>query len=227
MSQRLPDLLDTVDFPAAELAALRLDGEVYRVDGGFAAIDMVPGPRLRATALATVLPAKLIAEQRSAAWVWGAAQDPPTLHEVCANTAARTRPPHSTHLVVREVVIERQDIAVIAGLSLTTPLRTAIDLARIVIDWGDTEYRMAAALMRIGKFTAAECAIAMNQRRNLPNKLLAMRRLVAASEFSDSARAHPIDVVDRIDSSHGIENPVEVGRVTHLEHESAERKAIA
>jgi hypothetical protein len=227
MNQRLADLLDYADFPAAELAALRLDGEVYRVDDGFAAIDVVPGPRLRATALAAALPAKLIAEQRSAAWVWGAVLDPPNPHEVCANTTARARPPHSTHLAVREVVIARQEIAVIAGLALTTPLRTAIDLARIVIDWGEPEQLMIASLMDIGRFTAIDCAAAMNQRRNLPNKLLAMRRLTAASEGRGSARAHPIHVVDGVDAPHGVEDPVEVGRIAHLEYEPAERKAIA
>ncbi|MCU1597752.1 MAG: hypothetical protein JWQ47_1491 [Glaciihabitans sp.] len=180
MTSRLSPILSRSEFSGAELDALRLDGEVYRLDDCTVPVDEIPGPLLRAAVLASELPPRLIVEQHSAAWVWGALGDPPPEHEVCADTAARTRPAVGAHLRVREVVIERDDLAVLSGVSITTPLRTAIDLARFVIEWSYSESAIIRELMRIGDFRTADCAQIMNRRRNLPNKRMALARLAAA-----------------------------------------------
>jgi hypothetical protein len=180
MTSRLSPILSRSEFPGPELDALRLDGEVFRLDDCTVPVDEIPGPHLRAAVLASELPPRLIVEQHSAAWVWGAVADPPLRHEVCADTAARTRPALGAHLRVREVVIAHEDLAVLAGVSVTTPLRTVIDLARFVVEWTDSESRICSELMRIGDFRAADCAQAMNRRRNLPNKRMALARLTAA-----------------------------------------------
>lgn len=183
MWKRLPQVLSPGTFPAPELQALRLDGEVFRVDDCAVAIDEVPGIALRAAVLAAELPARLIAEQLSAAWVWGAASEPPTLHQVCTDIGARIRPQFQDRLSLREVVIGREDVAEIGGLQLTTPRRTAIDLARFVPEWSVRHASIVAALMAYGEFGAIECARAINQRRNLSNKRRALRRLA----FSDAS----------------------------------------
>jgi hypothetical protein len=177
MPVRLRSVLSSHDLPSAELAALVLDGEVYRVDECVAAIDQSSGPAIRAGALALELPPRLIAEQHSAAWIWGVIDTPPARHEVCADSRARTRPPAVARLNVREVVILHEDIAILAGIPVTTPMRTAIDLARFVTGWNDEESRIVRELLRLAGCTVLDCARVMNRRRNLPGKKIALERL--------------------------------------------------
>jgi hypothetical protein len=176
---RLSPILSRRDFASAEQGALVLDGEAYRVDGAVAAIDEIPGPLLRAAALVDQLPARLIAEQHSAAWIWGMQALPPVVHEVCSDVAARSRPAPGAHLSVREVVLLHEDTVVLAGLTVTTPMRTAIDLARFVAEWSDAEAAIARGLLVLARCDILDCARVMNRRRNLPNKKLALERLAA------------------------------------------------
>lgn len=177
---RLSPVLTRSDFPAPELTALILDGEGYRVDDCVSPLDEPPGPVQRAAALAAEIPQRLIAEQHSAAWIWGAQPFPPQRHEVCADITARTRPTNGALLSLREVVLLHEDTAVLAGLAVTTPMRTAIDLARFVTVWDSTETAILRALLSLGQFSVLDCARAMNRRRNLPNKRIALERLAAS-----------------------------------------------
>lgn len=177
MSPRLAAVLSVADFPAAELAALRLDGEVYAVDDCMSPVDELCTPQSRAAALAAQLPPRLIVEQLSAAWVWGALATPPDRHHVCVDIGARTRPSGLHRMVIREVVIDGEDITELAGLALTSPLRTAIDLARFRPHFDDVDGRAVERLMSLGGFSLQDCAQAMDKRRNLPNKKRALARL--------------------------------------------------
>jgi hypothetical protein len=177
MPRLLTPVLSRREFAAAELTALVLDGEVYRVGSCVAPLDEIPGPAVRAAALGSELPARLIAEQHSAAWVWGAQSQPPVRHEVCADIAARMRPSPDAGFSVREVVILHNDTTVLGDLAITTPMRTAIDLTRFVANWNDDETRIVRELLRIGEFGILDCARAMNRRRNLPGKRIALERL--------------------------------------------------
>lgn len=180
MPRLISPILTPSDFDPAELAAMVLDGEAYRVAGSVAPLDEIPGPLVRAAALAVELPPRLIAEQHSAAWIWGAQPYPPLRHEVCADTAARLRPSLDAALSVREVVILHEDTATLGELLVTTPMRTAIDLARFVRDWSDDETRTVRQLLDLGGFGVLDCARVMNRRRNLPKKRLALERLALA-----------------------------------------------
>jgi hypothetical protein len=177
MSLRLSSVLSGRDLPRAELGALVLDGEAYRLGDCVAAIDEVPGPTTRATALALELPSRLIVEQHSAAWVWGALALPPVRHEVCSDVCARTRPALDNRLTVREVVILHEDVVQLGGTTVTSPMRTAIDLARFVSSWNPNEARTVRELMRLAGCSVLDCARVMNRKRNLPNKKIALERL--------------------------------------------------
>jgi hypothetical protein len=176
---RLNSVLYRSEFPTPELQALVLDGEAYRVDDCVAPVDEVAGPLQRAAALAAELPSRLIAEQHSAAWIWGAQPHPPQRHEVCADITARTRPAMGTLLSVREVVLLHEDTSLLAGLAVTTPMRTAIDIARFVARWDDAETEIVRALLSLAAVSIIDCARVMNRKRNLPNKLIALERLAA------------------------------------------------
>lgn len=177
MTQRLPPILSSSDLPFAELLAARLDGEVFRVDDCFAPVDEIEQPMHRARALRAGLPDRFIAEQRSAAWIWGALEHPPLRHQLCAAVGARVRPPGPGWLMSREVVIEPSEVVILGGMRLTTPLRTAIDLARFSRRFGPAEEQIVHRLMRLGGFTIGDCYDDMNRRRNLPNRRQAVQRL--------------------------------------------------
>lgn len=181
MPQKLPPVLSCLDLPQAELHAARLDGELYAVDDCFSPIDEVERSALRAMSLSAWLSPRLIAEQRTAAWVLSVLATPPTQHQFCADIAARVRPVGVPRITVREVVIDESDLIDCAGLSVTTPLRTVVDLARFSASFGDSELAIASGLMRLGGFGVAECAAMLDRRRNLPGKRRALGRIAAAA----------------------------------------------
>jgi len=187
---RLPPVLFHQDLPEAELHAAKLDGELYRIDQCFSPVDEIESRERRAHALALTIPARLIVEQRSAAWIYGAA-GLPHQHQFCVDINARVRTATLFGLTVREVVIAADDLATIAGLSVTTPVRTVVDLARISPVFGDHEQRMVGALMQIGELGLDACRSVLDRRRNLPHKSLALERIADALRRSD-AESHAL-----------------------------------
>jgi hypothetical protein len=180
MSFRLPDVLSRSDLPEAELCAARLDGELYRIDECFSPIDEVESPITRANALSSITPARFIAEQRTAAWLYGALGFPPAVHQFCVAARARAKPPHGRRMTVREVEIDDPEIQAFGGIRVTTPLRTAVDLARFSRLFGTEERQIVTALLAIDGVGFDECRVAVNLRRNLPGKRLALRRISGA-----------------------------------------------
>lgn len=168
----LTSVLTHHDLPTPELMAARLDGELAAIDGAWTPVDVIHGPEHRALSIALRVPDRVIIEQASAAWVWGAVHTPPAQHQLCAATGARTRP--AGWPPVREVVIDDADIWTLGVARVTSPGRTAIDLARFadVFDAGTV-----TALLRIGNVTVDDCLASMEGRRNLPSKRRARARL--------------------------------------------------
>jgi hypothetical protein len=175
---RLPPVLTAEDLPLAELQAVRLDGEVFALDAAFTPIDEVESPRHRARAAHAGLPQRLIAEQHTAAWIWGAAP-PPQRHEFCVAIAARARVAGDRGHAVREVVIGAAEVAIIDGLSVTTPMRTVCDLARFSAAFGRIEEDASRHLMLHHGFTIDDGIDEIERRRNLPRKHRAIGRLMA------------------------------------------------
>jgi hypothetical protein len=175
---RLPAVLSDRDLPFVELQAARLDGELYAVDECFSPIDEIEQQRHRAASLAALTSDRLIAEQRSAAWVYGALSLPPSRHEFCADTRARVRP-SAPRFALREVVIDPGDVLEIGGMGVTTPLRTVLDLARFSERFDEVEREITRDLMACGRFSLDECLAAFARRRNLPGKRHAIARLSA------------------------------------------------
>lgn len=173
---RLPSVLTALDLPLPELRAALLDGELFGLDDAFTPIDEVESPRHRARAAHAGLPHRLIAEQHTAAWIWGAAP-PPSRHEFCVAIAARARVSGDGAHAVREVVIEPNEIELFDGLQVTTPLRTALDLARFSVRFGQPEVQAIGWLMLHHGFDLGDCRDELDRRRNLPRKRLAHARL--------------------------------------------------
>ena len=174
---RLPFVLTARDIPAPELGGMRLDGDVYQLADGWCAIDELEGPAHRATAALGDRSPRLIAELGTAAWVWGASVTLPRMVEFCVDLGARARVRISPLIRVRELVLDADDRIELAGAAATSPLRTAVDLARFRDELGPEESAAVVELARIGGFGFDECRELLDRRRNLPEKRRAAERL--------------------------------------------------
>ncbi len=136
-------------------------------------MDEIEQPRHRAAAVHSGLSDRLIAEQLSAAWVWGALDAPPPHHQFCVAMGSRVSHSPARWMTLREVVIEEDEIAVLGGMMVTTPARTVVDLVRSSATFDAAEI---AAVRRLA-VPLDEAAATIARRRNLPNKRVALHRL--------------------------------------------------
>jgi hypothetical protein len=172
----LSPLLDDRSLPDAELQAMRLDGQLYRLGDAWLPSDAVETPAVRAAAVLSGRSRRLVAELRTAAWVWGAVPAMPRPLELCADVRARARVRPGAEAVVRELVLDDGDVVRLDGLGVTSPLRTAVDLARARDDDAKVVRRLAA----IGGFALDDAIRLVTGRRALPGKREAITRLTVA-----------------------------------------------
>lgn len=177
MTRPIGSVVSSLDLPLCELNAARLDGELFALDESFLPVDTVELPVHRAQALALRLPARLIAELGTAAWVLGASDAPPVPLEVCSNAAARFRAVGNPTLIVREVVLGEHDTITIGRLTVTSPLRTAVDLARARPRFDTRDAESVRRLAHSGGFSLETALDYLDQRGHLPAKRRAFQRL--------------------------------------------------
>ncbi|MBP2458525.1 hypothetical protein ABID70_001086 [Clavibacter michiganensis] len=201
MPPRLAPVLSVLDLPLAELCSARLDGEVYEVDACYSPVDELASPWLRAAALAAQVPSRLIAERSTAAWVHGAVRTPPRTHEYCVDSVARCHPPALRNVRIREVVLDERDTVVLAGLRVTTPLRTLCDIARTVADFMPSHEAACLGLLALAGVTEAAAREHLAGSGPLPHKRRALTRLDALArrgrESVPAGGAGPADPVSR------------------------------
>lgn len=115
-----------------ELSAARLDGDVVELGEAYAPADLVETPALRAASLAPLIETIRGAAfaGMSAAWIHGAGDAPPEVHEVQSATGRRLRAPANRRLIVHDPVLDPVDLQDLGGVAVTTPERTLIDLLR-------------------------------------------------------------------------------------------------
>ena len=182
MTPRLAPVLSVLDLPLAELCSARLDGEVYEVDACFSPVDELASPWLRAAALAAQVPSRLIAERLTAAWVHGATRMPPRTHEYCVDAVARCHPPALRNVRIREVVLDGRDTVVLAGLRVTTPVRTLCDITRTVADFTPRHESACVGLLALEGVTVQAAREHLAGAGALPDKRRAFARLQALTE---------------------------------------------
>ena len=119
-----------VERPALE--RMLREGTVRRLlRGAYVAGSAVETPELRAAAVALVVSRQAIAVDRTAAWVHGVDTVPPGAAEVRpVEVISPTRTSRGGPGTGRQ--LSGHDLEHIAGLRLTTPLRTALDLGRLL-----------------------------------------------------------------------------------------------
>lgn len=178
MSSSLASVLTADDLPAVELQAVLLDGDVYPLGEAFCLIGELEAPRHRARAVLGGRSTRLIAELRTAAWIWGATDHLGRLR-FAVSPDARTRLVPGPGHVLREIVHSPGDIAELDGLSVTAPLRTILDLVRAEHPEQDTP-GMIGRLAAIGGLTVADCQADLAGRVGIPSRQAVAERLERA-----------------------------------------------
>jgi hypothetical protein len=175
----MTSVLTPAILPAAELAAARLDGDLFAVDEGWVCADEPDRAELRATAVAALLPesassGRLIMIGLTAAWLHGATDTPPWRHEVCARIGERASVRLPRRFLLRELALTEADECLVGGLRVTTPTRTVFDLARRPAP-GDRELFAIDSLVRA--FAIRPGNLADSIRERAPGARLAVERI--------------------------------------------------
>ncbi len=170
-------LVTTDDWPEAELRAAVLAGDLVAVGECWASVAEPADPGLRAASFRwSVGDERIIASDRSAAWIWGGCSRPPLPHDACIDDGQRVRQRGGGR--VREVRLEPSEVAVVAGVRVTTPVRTALDLLRIAgpADWA-ARAPTVLALLAATDTTPSTLRLRLRQLGTVPMARQAERRL--------------------------------------------------
>lgn len=165
---RLGPVIDPAEFSPAELSALRLDGDCFRLGDGLVSVDQPVDATTRGAVLAADARPGLVAEGATAAWVHGATWllHRPLRFSIDRSHRRRTVPAGSG---LREVWFEPQDVQCIGGLPVTTSLRTAFDLARLEPSSSDIDLTITT-LLRSGGLDGLAAAALLQDRGTMPYK---------------------------------------------------------
>lgn len=124
-------------FTRVELQAMAMDGLLTHVFGStYVRAGTRVGRDIRAEAMAHEIPSavldKTVIGRESAAWIYGCAPAPTRMSLLTDHTRRTTSSAPFSASVIHEVQLKDADTVSIAGAALTTPLRTARDLALYV-----------------------------------------------------------------------------------------------
>lgn len=175
MSPRLPALLTEADLPGPELRAAALDGQVYAVGDAWRSVAEIDDHVGRAVSAGASLGTGVVVAGRTAAWVWGARGPAPLPHTGLVVSPARVKH-RSRGSVVRQVVIDDDEMVVVHGVAVTTPARTVVDLARAE-HWTPADETAARDVSRLHDVSSAEAVAVLDRRGRLPHRRRTLDRL--------------------------------------------------
>ncbi|MDQ6752608.1 MAG: hypothetical protein M3017_04135 [Actinomycetota bacterium] len=174
-------------FSRTELRAMSLDGVLAPVFAdAYTQASLPHTPALRARAVALALPANLadraVIGRLSAAWIYGCSAAPARISLLIdvGHRVAALRP--WSGCILHEVSLGRFDAVSLAGTPVTTPLRTAVDLALHL----DAESCLPA-LRAISRDASLGCPLglirqALKAGHRIPHKGAALERIRALME---------------------------------------------
>ena len=198
MTERLPLVLTDAHLPETELRAAALDGQVYAVGDSWRSVAEIDDHVGRAIAVGLALGAGVVAAERTAAWVWGARGPAPLPHSGLVASPARVKH-RGRGSVIRQVVIDDDEIVVVDGVAVTTPARTVVDLARRE-NWTPQDEAAARDVSTQQGVTSTAAVAVLDRRGRLPHRartvdrldrVCAADRLAQVKDESHRDDAHP------------------------------------
>ncbi len=159
-----------------ELTAARLDGHVVEVGDGYMPADTVEGADARATSIAHLVPARTAACRATAAWVLGAGDRPPTVHHVRRAGPHRVRMEPTARVVHHDAAAPADGILFIAGVAVTSPLTTAVELVFAALRHPQDE-RWLRALLQVSPGLGAQTRARLQALPRMPGRRMAIDRL--------------------------------------------------
>jgi hypothetical protein len=209
-------------FTWPELQTLAADGVLSRFhQHGFALPDVQVSAQLRARAAANVVPAavrqRVVAGRMTAAWIYGCADEPDRL-ALLVDAKRRISSLRNTRgCTLHEVRLGPFDVVSMGGLMVSSPLRTAVDIALHV-----EAHRALPALS--GLLARPEndvrlrlLVLAIEATPRVPHKRAALDKLALLAPAL--VAGGPVDVEHAVDAPDCAEDVAEVLRVAHLERE--------
>ena len=165
---------------AAELSAARLDGDLVEIGEGYMPADAIESTTMRAASLRSICGARLVACAWSAAWIYGALHEPPPRHAVMRGVSHRVGNLIDRRVIFHDVGVEGDDVTDVAGVMVTSPLRTLIDVARRihVPEHRDRALIVVGGLIELGLVDPRTALARIDSQIRLPGSRDARRELL-------------------------------------------------
>jgi hypothetical protein len=220
---QLPDIYSPGrPFTWPELQALAADGVLSRFQQhGYTLPDVQVSAQLRARAAAHAVPAavrqRVVAGRMTAAWIYGCAEEPDKL-ALLVDAKRRISSLRNTRgCTLHEVRLGPFDVVSMGGLMVSSPLRTAVDIALHV-----DAHRALPALAGLLARPEADVRIrllvlAIEATPRVPHKRAALEKLALLTPAF--VPGSPVDIEHAVDAPDSAEDVAEVLGVTHLEGE--------
>src|SRR5215217_6076691 len=220
---RFPELYAPgMPFAFPELQALAADGLLTRFhQHGYALPGSTATPQLRARAAAGAVPAavrqRVVAGRMTAAWIYGCAGEPDRL-ALLVDAKRRVSSLRNTRgCTLHEVKLGPFDVVSLGGLMVSSPLRTALDVA-LHVDAERAIPTLENLLARPQNDVRLRLLIlAVEASPRVPHKRAALEKLAQLAPALVPGGA--VDVENAVDPADSTQDVTEVLGVTHLEGE--------
>jgi len=220
---RFPELYAPgMPFALPELQSLASDGLLARFhQHGYTLPEVLASPQLRARAAASAVPAsvrqRVVAGRMTAAWIYGCAAEPDRL-ALLVDAKRRVSSLRNTRgCTLHEVKLGPFDVVSLGGLMVSSPLRTALDVA-LHVDAERAVPTLEQLLARPQKDVRLRLLVlAIEASPRVPHKRAALDKLARLAPALVPSGA--VDVKDTVDPADGAEDVAQVLGVAHLEGE--------
>lgn len=209
-------------FSWPELQSLAADGVLARFhQQGYSLPDTHTSPQLRARAAANYVPAgirqRVVAGRMTAAWIYGCAAEPDRL-ALLVDAKRRVSSLRNTRgCTLHEVRLGPFDVVSLGGLMVSSPLRTALDIA-LHVEAQRAIPALEGLLARPEKDVKLRLLIlAIESTPRVPHKKAALEKLALLAPAL--VASSPVHVKDAVDPPYSTEDVAQVLGIAHLKRE--------
>ena len=189
MTRALPLLLTHRHLSVAERSACRLDGIGVLDEDCVRPLDTDDSALARAATVFAVTGDSYIAMRLTAAWIHGGVTRPPPVLELCTDRRRRTQRALARPATLRQLVLRPGDTMTIGTMTVTSPLRTVIDLLASAPPSdarppADDPLPIAAAVAVLTGVTVVDVRDRLDQVRSAPGRLASLAALDRLASFA-------------------------------------------